>query len=738
MPARMYLSLIFHNHQPVGNFENVFAEGYDKAYLPLVALLERHPKVRAAMHFTGPLRDWILDKRPDFLPRVRALVARGQLEILGGGYYEPVLTMLSDEDKIGQMNMMSAAVQADFGARPAGMWLAERVWEPSLARPIAQAGLKYAMVDDTHFNFAGYKDDDLFGYYVTEEQGYPLNLFASSKDLRYLFPWKPVEETIGWLRRKADQLSGDPTAPPPLALMGDDGEKFGMWPGTWDHCWTNGYMDRFFEAVAANADWLETITPGDYLSRFPARGRAYLPTASYMEMTEWALPAERMHELTTLRRDIDREIDSKQWSDPGRADYLRALLRSMRGGFWRGFLAKYPEVNQMQKRAAYTSSRLHAVAENGIRNEGLRRVWAAQCNCAYWHGVFGGTYLFHIRAANYANILEAEALLAKDKIQVEQCDFDLDSREDVVVNGSPFSLILAPAAGGALVEWDDLPSRSNLLNIMSRRREGYHYALEAAAARSDVITPEMPQWHAIENVHTTWVRAKRLGLERELVVDWHRRAGFIDHFLGEDAALDGFRRATYDEAGDFVLGSYTTAVIATPERCEIALQRDGHVWVTGADPSSRSHQAVRVEKRFVMAAGERAFQVEYTVTSLAEVPLKLRFGVETAYGLEGGDTEACYLSLPNGEVTGLGMAAASDAVSHYRIGTQIRHLEVVVQSRQSGELWRFPLAPVSMSEAGFEQVYQGTVFLHLFPITLAPGASWTNTFRLLVKDLPVG
>ncbi|MCK6581104.1 MAG: DUF1926 domain-containing protein [Anaerolineae bacterium] len=733
MPTRLYLSLVFHNHQPVGNFENVFAEGFEKAYLPLVALLERHPTVRVALHFTGPLRDWLIDKQPDFLKRVRALVTRGQVEILGGGYYEPVLVMLSDEDKIGQMSMMSESVAADFGAQPTGMWLAERVWEPSLARPIAQAGLEYAVVDDTHFNFAGYKDDDLFGYYVTEEQGFPLNLFASSKDLRYLFPWKPVEEAMRWLRGKADQLGGDPVAPPPLALMGDDGEKFGMWPGTWDHCWKSGYMDRFFEAVAQNADWLETITPGAYLSRFPARGRAYLPTASYLEMTEWALPAERMHEITSLRRDIEREIDIKQWSDAGRADYLRSLLRNLRGGFWRGFLAKYPEVSQMQKRAAYTSRRLHALPEkNGIRREGLRRVWAAQCNCAYWHGVFGGSYLFHIRAANYANILEAEALLLDDKLRVEQVDFDLDSRQEVVVNGSPFSLVVAPAAGGALVEWDDLPSRCNLLNIMSRRREGYHVALEAAARRLDVITPEMPQWGAPDNVHTTWVRAKRLGLERELVVDWHRRAGFIDHFLGDDATLDAFRRAGYNEAGDFVLGAYQTTISAAPERAAVALQREGHVWAAGV------HQPVRVEKRFTLAAGERALQVEYTVTNLSGDPLTLRFGVETAYGLEGGDTESCYLSLPSGEVTGLGAAAASESVSHYRVGTQIRRFEVVVESGQSGALWRFPLAPVSMSEGGFEQVYQGTVFLHLFTFTLAPGAAWRNTFRVKVSDLAVG
>ncbi len=654
MTPKLYLSLVFHNHQPVGNFENVFAEAYQKSYLPLIELLERHPTIRVGMHFTGCLRDWILDHQPELYARAHALVERGQLEVLGGGYYEPILVMLSDEDKIGQLKQLSDAVEADFGQRPTGMWLAERVWEPQLARPIAQAGLRYAIVDDTHFNFAGFKDDELFGYYVTEEQGYAVNMFPSSKDLRYLLPWAEVEKVMAWLREKADSLH-DPVLPPPLAFMGDDGEKFGMWPGTYQHCWENGYMDRLFDALEAAGDWLATITPGEYLRQYPARGRAYLPTASYLEMTEWALPADRMHEIKQLRLDLEREADSKQWNDPGRAEYVRRILRSMRGGFWRGFLVKYPEVNQMQKRGMYTSRRLHALPDGDAKSNALKHLWASQCNCAYWHGVFGGIYLFHIRAANYANLLDAEALILDDRVNAELVDFDLDSHGEIVINSSPFCMVIAPAFGGAVYEWDDLPSRYNLLNIMTRRREGYHLDLEQAAARSDVITPEMPEWNVPENLYTSHVRAKRLGLERDLVVDWHRRGSLIDHFLGDDVTLDDFRRASYAEVGDFVLGGYTSEVGGSGSSvCTVTLSRDGHLWIGG-----QAHD-LRVEKRLTISAGVREWTVEYTVTNTGDAPLKTRFGIEACYGFDGGDSELCYLALYDGDTVGLGQSGASD------------------------------------------------------------------------------
>ncbi len=715
MTAKIYFTLVFHNHQPVGNFESVFAEAYDKSYLPLVEVLERHPTIRAAMHFTGCLRDWILKVHPELYSRVRGLVQKGQLEVLSGGYYEPILVMLSDEDKIGQLKLLNELVESDFGQRPQGMWLAERVWEPSLARPIAQAGLRYAIVDDTHFNYTGFSDDDLFGYYVTEEQGYTLNMFPSSKDLRYMLPWSPVDKILGWLRERADRLN-DPVQPPPLALMGDDGEKFGLWPGTYQHCWVEGYMDRLFSAIEAAGDWLETITPGEYLRQFPARGRAYLPTASYLEMTEWALPADRMHEIKTLRRDIEREIDSKQWSDPGRADYLRHVLRNMRGGFWRGFLTKYPEVNQMQKRGMYTSRRIHALPDGEAKQTALKHLWASQCNCAYWHGVFGGVYLFHIRAANYANLLDAEALILDDKVHAELVDFDLDSHGEIVVSSNPFALVIAPAFGGAIYEWDDIPSRYNLLNLMTRRKEGYHLDLQEAAARNDVITPDMPQWNAPENIHTTHVRAKQLGLERDLVVDWHRRGTLIDHFLGDDVTLDSFRRADYAEPGDFVLGRYTSEVGGSGTNCaQITLTRSGHVWINGAA------QPVQVEKRITLTAGVREMTVEYTITNQADQPLKLRFGLETSYGFDGGNTDQCYLAIYDGATVGLGQAGSSDNVRGYRVGTKIRGFEVAAELSQPGALWRFPLEPVTMSEGGYERIHQGTVLLHVFPLDLRAG-----------------
>jgi len=140
MTRRISLALAFHNHQPVGNFGWVLAEAHELAYEPMVAALERHPTIRVSLHYTGPLLEWLRAERAEFIERLAALVARDQVEIMGGGYYEPVLASLPDRDRIGQLRRMGSELEAMFGRRPRGAWLAERVWEPDLPTSLVLGG----------------------------------------------------------------------------------------------------------------------------------------------------------------------------------------------------------------------------------------------------------------------------------------------------------------------------------------------------------------------------------------------------------------------------------------------------------------------------------------------------------------------------------------------------------------------------------------------------------------------
>ncbi len=162
------LVLLIHAHQPVGNFDDVLERAYKDSYLPFIEVLSHHPAIRMGLHYSGPLLEWIERAHPEYFDRLRALVASGQVEMVGGGFYEPILVTIPPEDRLEQIARLAAYAEKHFKSRPRGAWLAERVWEPQLPSCLAPAGVEYTLVDDNHFLGAGFKLEQLFGYYISE------------------------------------------------------------------------------------------------------------------------------------------------------------------------------------------------------------------------------------------------------------------------------------------------------------------------------------------------------------------------------------------------------------------------------------------------------------------------------------------------------------------------------------------------------------------------------------------
>ncbi len=444
--SRISLILCVHNHQPVGNLPGVFEHAYEHAYEPFLEAIEAFPEIRVVIHNTGPLLEWYEENAPSYIERLAALVARGQVEILTGGFYEPILATIPERDAVGQIRKMTAYAEDRFGQRPRGMWLAERVWEPHLARTIARAGVEYLPVDDYEFLLAGLTPDELSGYFMTEDQGVPLRVFPISKALRYSIPFQEPEVTLELLRATAER------GPERCVVFGDDGEKFGLWPGTHSHVYGDGWLRRFLGALRDNGDWLTTTTFAEVADSLPPRGRVYLPTSSYPEMMEWALP-------TPARRSYGRML--RELKDEGRFDEWGAYLS---GGMWRGFVSKYDESNLMVRKMMRVSSKIararqtiqslresddlgHAAREAGTGREPAidpeaadraeNELWRGQCNCAYWHGVFGGLYLPHLRAAIYEHLIKAENLVDAARGErwstMDILDHDLDGSDEVLL-----------------------------------------------------------------------------------------------------------------------------------------------------------------------------------------------------------------------------------------------------------------------------------------------------------------
>lgn len=704
-----------HCHQPVGNFDHVFDEAYKKSYLPLIQAMDAHPRVKFAIHYSGILYDWFQKKHPEFInDYLKKLVKRGQAEIMTAGYYEPIIPIIPEDDQIAQIAMSNDFIKENFGDAPRGMWLTERIWEPHLPLNLAKAGIEYVTVDDQHFISAGVPPEKLFGYYVTEEEGVLLRIFPISKALRYLIPFKLPEETIKYLRSIASSDGNN------AAILADDGEKFGVWPGTHKWVFEEGYLEKLLTMLEDNSDWIEFMTFSDYIEEHPPLGRIYLPTASYFEMMEWALPAESEKKFERIMDEIKRQ---------GKYDDYSQFFK---GGFFRNFLVKYPEANNMHKKMLHVSQRLQTLKKGrsliGERErekrlrEAQTELFKGQCNCAYWHGVFGGLYLNYLRHAVYEHLIRAESLMDKyahgkdDYAEITVTDFDKDGRDEVILSNSLLGLYFSPSYGGALFEMDYKPKYFNLINSLARREEFYHDKIRRASGEPA---------QELSSIHDM-VKMKEKGLEKALDYDWHRRISLIDHFIGDDTGFEDFCRARHREAGDFVGEPYEFMPRRRGKETSLILRRQGTV--NGAP--------VKVEKEISICARQSIVNISYDVTNLGKEKLDVNFGPEFNFSLLAGNSDDRYFEVEGVELVDRTLASRGilEEVSRIRIVDKWKGFIVLLELGRPAVFWRFPIETVSQSESGFEKTYQSSVVFPVWRLSLEPGQKWNVKMVIKIED----
>ena len=559
MAKSISLLLGVHAHQPVGNFPFVLDDAHARCYGPFLRVLHRYPAFKFAIHISGWLLDYLLKHYPDDMALLKDMVRRGQAELVGAGYTEPVLAVIPEEDRLGQLQAMSDRLEQALGQRPQGAWLTERVWEATVVPSLADSGISYSTVDDYHFLCTGKHVSELDGYYTTEENGRQLDLFPISEALRYRLPFSPAQDAVRYLEGLAQEEGA------PAAIYFDDIEKFGIWPETYEWVYEKGWLTQFIEGVLASGI-IKTERYCDYHAHARTRGVVYLPTTSYIEMNEWTLPVPAAHQYADL-------VHASKSS--GQFEQNKSFLR---GGIWKNFLTRYPESNWMHKRMLDLSRRLHALPRKKQTAEMLNALYEAQANDAYWHGLFGGLYLPHLRRAIYNAILTLEAWL--DAIDSRQpklsVDLDLDGNDEIFIQNGGLQAVLRQDGSAALCEFDSYRLRHNFADTLSMPQEHYHRKVVYAQPN------EQPQTEGIANPHER-VSYKHKITQEDMEIDERQKLMFLDQWLadGTEAKPKYILAANAGVQHDVVFeatlgrGSVRKSVLLEDTRLYVAYHFDG-------------------------------------------------------------------------------------------------------------------------------------------------------------------
>lgn len=498
----MYFIFCVHNHQPVGNFDSVFLRAYEDAYMPFLKAVEKRKWFKFCAHYSGPLLEWIEQNKLEMFILLRKLIDEGRLELISGGFYEPIFTLISEEDLNGQIRLMNSYLAKQFGAKAIGAWMPERVWEQSLVKQLKNAGIEYTILDDFHFKASGLVDNEINGYFITEDMGAAVNLFPIKEDLRYSIPFKDPAWTRDYLKSfKSNNV----------VVYADDGEKFGVWPDTKAHVWEKRWFENFLDMMERNLDSITFTTFSDVINKIQPKQRIYLPSTSYREMGEWSL-------LSSGQRSYKELVDKLK--EIGAYEHTKQFIT---GGTWRNFLVKYPESNYMYGRMLQISNSVSSMTKgSNIQKDAQRELYKAQCNCAYWHGVFGGLYLPHLREAVFSHLIRAEKIVEKKNRSFGYKVFDLEQNGKFIIRfyNEHLNVFLSPARGGHITEIDLRDIDLNICFPISRRKELYHQHTEKHEIKESVI----------KTIHE-----KRTSLNQvELQFDSYRRESLVDHVSNED------------------------------------------------------------------------------------------------------------------------------------------------------------------------------------------------------------
>ena len=696
-----------HNHQPVGNFDFVFENTYQKAYKPFLDILTKYKDIKFNFHYTGCLLEWIEKHHPEHIEALKKLADDNRIELQSGGFYEPIMPSIPDKDKDIQIKRLNEYIEDKFNLTPKGAWLAERVWEPTLVKNLAKNGIKYIMLDDSQFLTTGIDTKNMFGYFITDNESYKLNIFPISQELRYLIPFRDVEKSIEYLKSIATEEGNR------VVVLHDDGEKYGDWPGTQKWVYEDKWLEKFFEALTKEKDTIITTTYSEYMERHAPVSKIYIPTGSYEEMLTWVLPAETQYEFHKKQEELKKDENNE------------IISRFMRGGFWRNYFYKYSESNRMNKRMIFTSNLIGEITESNYKEKeiALNYLLKGQCNCPYWHGTFGGLYLNNLRHETYANLIKAttislEKVYGRKHFLSHNMDFDMDGRDEVMISSESADFILH-SLSGSVIEWDIKKENPiNLIDCLKRRKEAYHIA-----AMKNADTNNNGNEHV--SIHEIAKKADEK-TAKYLVFDKNEKVFGVDHFLNKMPTAEEFQLLKYEENASFYEEYYNIL--------ENLINKD-YATVSFEKTSKVNGKDIHLIKRYIIN-NDGTFSLDVIMENKSNEDTEFIYALENNITLLAGQEKDRYYiggekRISNnlsdiGEYIGSSFAMADEGYIK---------INVMIESNEETAFLYMPNYTISDAVDKLEMNYQNSTIVCCKKISLKAGEKIKYKIKASVKDI---
>lgn len=653
------------NAVPSGEIDLQSESAYQTALKPFITTIYNHPEILATLYYTGPLLEWLEKKHPEFHTVLGELISRKNVEILGGGYWEPMLPLIPTPDKVGQIEAMTTYLRKKFGKRSRGGWIPGQIWEMHLASSLHTSGMDYVFLSERIFpKVPGFRPD---APVIAENQGKTILVFPIMDSLTDQFLQVPPDYILDRLKKLKTGKDREVV----VTLILD-----GLALGTNDlHtiCYEEKWLERFFDAVARARDWLECVHPGRYLrNTVLPREKIYIPAPTYDVLMHWlrgSQTKQNSSSSTGISNSLSNGAAGKSSQDITKASY-------------REFLAKYRESGLLYAKMMYVNVLSNQLKGDKYRKKNAKEeLWRGQEHHAYWHGPNGGICNSRLRHSTYSTLIEAEKATRERgifKAALTSVDFDMDGNKEYLYSGLIFNAYIHPV-GGVLFELDYLSVSRNYLATFSKYPEDYHLQ---------------------ETV--------------ELGYDSYSRHAFLDHILDPEEKLTDFEQGSYRKFDKLPSKRYRT----------LELERDPpRVSLACSATLNRKEEVLDIYKTFSFRRS--SLVVDYTFSNLSQEKLTFLWGSETNLALtENEEMRSVFLNvadlLPAGEVQERG---TDKEVNSWTVLDRERGVVMDFQLSETAGLWRALVFVDYHADGELHRKYQSNFFMPYWLIDLKPKAT---------------
>jgi len=425
-----------HAHVPSGSPESEYEYLYVNKMRPFVSNLYRYSNIQAVLHYSGVLLYWIERNHPEFFMLIEDMVSRKQIEILGGGFYEPMFPLIPPQDRIGQVELLTTYLRKHFGKRPLGCWIPFFAWEQHLAASFSASGMDYTFLSKDQFLQAGLSGEDLYYPCITEDQGKLIKIFPVSSQIEEELIHSSFTHVIDNFLNRTENEPGvlqDRTIsifPEKVLCSPEEAQEY-----AWN---------RFFEEVSLSGNIIETILPSKILKIKKTSKKASFPNST--SITDFSP---------------------------------------------RNFLIENCETNGIYSKMIFVNVLISQLRGDKSRKQNAREeLWKAQDSCLFTPG--NKKYGSDLRKTAYSSLLRAEKLSREKNKSISPLvnyDFDFDGNTEYLFQGALINCYIQ-LTGAGIFELDYLPKDWNYLDCGSFKCPGENTDKKRTAFADVILHPD--------------------------------------------------------------------------------------------------------------------------------------------------------------------------------------------------------------------------------------------------------